>query len=120
MLAQLPLRKVIFTNADAPHAERVLARLGVSRHFERIIDIQALEYINKPDAAAYHRAMDILSARPEECVFVDDSMNNLVPARHMGMITVLVGDGKNTAGADYQIRSITELETLPALGPNPR
>jgi putative hydrolase of the HAD superfamily len=115
MLARLPLRKVIFTNADAPHAERVMACLGVSRHFERIIDIQALEFQNKPDAAAYRKALEFLSARPDECLFVDDSLNNLLPAREMGMLTVLVGDGEKKAGADYHIRSITELESLPPL-----
>jgi len=117
MLARLPLRKVIFTNADAPHAERVMACLGVSRHFERIIDIHALEFRNKPEVAAYHKALEFLSAQPDECLFVDDSLSNLLPAREMGMVTVLVGDGK-PAGADYHIRSITELKSLPPLRNN--
>jgi putative hydrolase of the HAD superfamily len=116
MLGRLPLRKVIFTNADATHAKRVMAHLGVSHHFERIIDIRALEFQNKPDAAAYRKALEFLSARPEECVFVDDSLNNLLPAGAMGMITVLVGDGEQKQGVDYQISSITDLENLPALG----
>jgi putative hydrolase of the HAD superfamily len=120
MLRRLPLRKVIFTNADALHAERVMAHLGVSHHFERIIDIQALEYQNKPDAVAYRKALEFLSARPEECVFVDDSLSNLLPARAMGMITVLVRDGERKPGADYQIGRITDLESLPPLTLNSR
>lgn len=115
MLRRLPLRKVIFTNADAQHAERVMAHLGISHHFERIIDILALEYQNKPDAIAYRKALEFLSARPEECLFVDDSLSNLLPAHAMGMITVLVGDGGEKQGADYQIASITDLKTLPPL-----
>jgi putative hydrolase of the HAD superfamily len=112
MLQRLPFSKVIFTNADARHARRVLARLGIAKHFERIIDIYALEFINKPDRRAYVRALDYLSARSEECVFVEDSVINIKPARGMGMITVLVRDGEAVDGADHQIRKVTELESL--------
>ena len=35
LLGRLPGTKVIFTNADRGHAERVLAQLGIRRHFSR-------------------------------------------------------------------------------------
>ena len=112
MLSRLPLRKIIFTNADAPHAERVLGHLGIAHHFERIIDIQALGFRNKPDEAAYFKTLELLAARPEECLFADDSPANLSPAWAMGMITILVGDGEACQGVDYQIRRITDIEAL--------
>lgn len=110
MLDRLPLRKVIFTNADAFHARRVLARLGVARHFERIIDIHALEFVNKPKPRAYLKALEFVSARPQECVLVEDSLLNILPARSLGMVTVLVGSDEAADGADYRIRRVTELE----------
>jgi pyrimidine 5'-nucleotidase len=110
MLERLPLRKVIFTNADAAHAGRVLSILGIGHHFERIIDIRALDFVNKPDLRAYEIALSLISADPEECIFVEDSLLNLLPARKMGFLTVLVGNGAPAEGADYQIRRITELE----------
>ncbi len=110
MLGRLDLRKVIFTNSDAPHATRVLSVLGISHHFEQLIDIRALEFINKPDRRAYERALQMLSARPEECVFVEDSLINILPARKMGMTTVLLRDGVVAEGADFQISRITDLE----------
>jgi putative hydrolase of the HAD superfamily len=112
MLGRLPLRKVIFTNADALHAERVLGLLGIAHHFEQIFDIHALGFQNKPDKAAYLKVLRTLSAEPQECLFIDDSPTNLAPARAMGMITILVGDGKPHRGVDYQIRRITDLEDL--------
>ncbi len=112
MLARMRLRKVIFTNADAPHAVRVLERLGIAHHFERIIDIRALEFIVKPDRRAYERALRMIEARAEECVFVEDSLLNLLPARKMGMLTVLLRDGEVAGGADGQISRITDLERL--------
>jgi putative hydrolase of the HAD superfamily len=111
MLGRLPLTKVIFTNADADHAKRVLARLGISRHFEEIIDIHFLDYVSKPDRKAYLKALNHLSARPEECILVEDSAVNIVPARMLGMITVLVGVEPRAGEADFHIQCINELET---------
>jgi putative hydrolase of the HAD superfamily len=112
MLERMPFAKVIFTNADAPHARRVLAHLGITRHFEQIIDIHALDFINKPDRRAYLKALEYISARPDECIFVEDSLTNIRPARNMGMLTVFVLDGDAADGADYHIRHITELESI--------
>jgi putative hydrolase of the HAD superfamily len=112
MLERLPFSKVIFTNADAQHARRVLARLGIARHFERIIDIYALEFVNKPDPRAYLKALDYISAQSDECVFIEDSLINIRPARSLGMTTVLVRDGEALDGADRHIRKVTELEAI--------
>ncbi len=112
MLERMSPRKVIFTNADAPHARRVLACLRITRHFERIIDIHALEFINKPDRRAYLKALEFISARPEECAIVEDSLVNIRPARSLGMLTVLVRNGSGAVGADHHIHRITELESV--------
>jgi len=114
MLARLPQRKVIFTNADAPHAERVIARLGVSQYFERIIDVHALNFINKPDPRAYQQALQLVGAAPEECLFADDAVRNLQPAHALGLTAVLVSPEGSALpdGVDYQIDSILELEPL--------
>ena len=114
MLARLPMRKVIFTNADAPHARRVIARLGISEHFERIIDVHALNFCNKPDPRAYAQAMALTGAEPAECVFVDDAVRNLLPAHEIGMVAVRISPagGAAPAGVDYQIASILDLEPL--------
>ena len=115
MLARLPMIKAIFTNADEPHARRVLDCLGITRHFTRIIDIHALEFDNKPAQRAYERALAFLGAPPAQCLFADDAVRNLRPAHALGMTTVLVGGaasagGAMPAGVDYHIQSILELE----------
>jgi putative hydrolase of the HAD superfamily len=114
MLGRIPLGKAIFTNADALHARRVLARLGIAHHFERIIDIRTLDFVNKPDRRAYLKALQLVRASPHECVFVDDCSANLVAAKSVGMVTVLVCDGSkgDHLVADHRIRSICELEPI--------
>jgi len=113
MLAALPLRKIVFTNADARHARRVLSRLGVLRHFEAIIDIHFTEFCNKPDPRAYRAVLDFAGVQPDECVLIEDYPVNIRPAKAMGMTTVLVGkggkDSENAGVADYAIDSVVEL-----------
>lgn len=108
LLAGLPGDKVIFTNADRPHAERVLTQLGIRRHFSRIVDVVANSYIPKPNIEAYTNCLGLLDARPEECVLIEDTGRNLAPAKQLGMTTILVdGDPKDLA--DYKIPTILDL-----------
>lgn len=112
MLGQLSIRKIIFTNADAPHARRVLSRLGILRHFESIFDIHFLEFVNKPNRRAYFRVLNEIAAQPEECILVEDSVVNIVPAMNLGMTTVLVREGNRKDGAHHHIERITDFEPL--------
>ena len=107
MLREIPLRKAIFTNADAAHAERVLSALQVGLHFEQIIDIGATRYINKPDPLAYYRALAVLGVPGECCIMVEDTPRNLMPAKDLGMTTILVdGTGTSCIGIDYAVPTI--------------
>jgi putative hydrolase of the HAD superfamily len=112
MLGRLELRKVIFTNADARHARRVLSRTGILKHFETIIDIHLLEFVNKPDRRAFTQAMDFIGARPEECLLIEDSQTNIMAAKEIGMITVMVGGEDRVDGAHHHIRLVTDLEEM--------
>lgn len=111
LLARLADDKVIFTNANRAHAERVLARLGIRHHFSRIVDVAAVDFISKPNPEAYMRCLGLLQARPEECVLIEDVGRNLAPAHQLGMITVLV-DGNPDDTADYKIHTILDLEPV--------
>jgi putative hydrolase of the HAD superfamily len=113
ILASLPQDKVIFTNASREHAERVLARLGVGRHFSRILDIRDMDFESKPHPVAYQRVCSILDLRPEECALAEDNTRNLHPAKAMGMTTVLVGDhGGPEDGVDYAVQRIEDIGNL--------
>lgn len=112
MLERLELRKIVFTNADAQHARRVLSCLGIMRHFESIIDIHLLDFVNKPNRRSYLKALEFASVQSGECVLVEDHLPNIIPAREMGMTTVMVGEGPAANGADHHIARITDLGEL--------
>jgi putative hydrolase of the HAD superfamily len=112
MLERLQLRKIVFTNADAQHARHVLSCLGIMRHFESIIDIHLLDFVNKPDRRSYLKALEFASVQSGECVLVEDHLPNIIPARELGMTTVIVGEGPAADGAHHRIARITDLGTL--------
>lgn len=89
-LENLPGRKIIFTNADTGHAERVMDRLGVSRHFEGIFDIVASNFVPKPEPVVYQALVERYDLTPESCIMFEDMARNLIPAADMGMTTVWV------------------------------
>jgi putative hydrolase of the HAD superfamily len=90
VLQQIPFSKVIVTNADRPHAERVLERLGIADQFAQIFDIVFMEYECKPSRGAYERVLNALGARGDECILVEDLPRNLPMARALGIRTVLL------------------------------
>jgi putative hydrolase of the HAD superfamily len=112
MLGRLQLHKVVFTNADAPHARRVLARLRIMHHFESILDIHFLEFVNKPHQRAYIKVLEEVAAKPEECILIEDSLANLITAKKIGMATVIVGEDLPKNGAHHHIQRITDFESL--------
>lgn len=98
-IAALPGRKLVFTNADAPYAEKVLDRLGLGAAFEAIHDVHAMAYLPKPDPRAYRGLCDAYSVDPARALFVDDMARNLAPAKAIGMTTVWVDNGSEQGPA---------------------
>jgi putative hydrolase of the HAD superfamily len=90
MLEEIPLRRVVYTNATAEYARRVLGVLDVIEHFEDVVGIEDVGLLNKPYQEAYERVLVRLDAWGPECIMVEDSARNLRPAKALGMTTVLV------------------------------
>jgi putative hydrolase of the HAD superfamily len=110
----LPGRKLIFTNADAPYAKRVLAKLELDGVFEDIFDIHRMDHVPKPALPSYHALCQELSIDPCRALFVEDSAHNLVPAKAIGMTTIWVNNDSQAASSgneihiDHEISDVTE------------
>ena len=100
-IARLPGRRLIFTNADAFHAERVLRHLGMTELFDGIFDIGSADYVPKPAPATFARINAEHGIDPARTAFFEDSERNLKPAADLGMTTVLVGPYAPTSTADF-------------------
>ena len=90
-IERLPGRRLIFTNADDVHAERVLARLGLAHLFADVFHIGLAGYEPKPSPEAFSRMAAAHAIEPAATAFFEDSQRNLEPAAALGMTTVLVG-----------------------------
>lgn len=100
-LERLPGQKIVFTNADASHAGRVLERLGLGRAaFDAIFDIEAAGWVPKPNPQSYERMVEHTGIDPARAVFVEDLPRNLAPASELGMITVWVKNEAEWVHAD--------------------
>ncbi|MDI7274472.1 MAG: pyrimidine 5'-nucleotidase [Anaerolineae bacterium] len=114
-LAGLPWRRVIVTNSDLRHVERVLAALGIDGLFDRVFDIRVTEYRQKPHPAVYGRVLAELGAEGPQCLIVDDSLANLLPAKEREMTTVWVGRQASLAtGVDYAIPHVVAVAEVAA------
>lgn len=94
-LGRLEGRKLIFTNGSVAHAERILEKIGIARHFDDMVDIVASDYVPKPDPATYDRMVTRFGIEPARAAMVEDIARNLVPARALGMTTVWLRGGND-------------------------
>ncbi len=111
-LEQVKSRKLIFTNSDLKHANRILDALGVRDQFERIFDIEAMNFIPKPNPDSYRLVLDYLRLQPKDVLLIDDMERNLKPAQEMGMRTILIGNGKPVDDRHHAIENIKELTSI--------
>ena len=83
-------RKLILTNGTRSHADAVLARLGLDRHFEDVFDIVAGELEPKPSPVVYDRFLKAHGVNAERAAMFEDLARNLAVPHRLGMTTVLV------------------------------
>ena len=102
VLARLPGRKLVFTNASTRHAERVMGRLGIGHHFDAVFDIIEADYRPKPQPDPYAVLVRRHGLDAARTVMVEDIARNLAPAAALGMTTVWVRNDTEhgLAGAD--------------------
>ncbi len=104
-------KKVIFTNAPAHYAHRVLETLGVRNCFSEIFDITFGGYLGKPTPSIYWRIQQSLRKSPDRLVMVDGQAVNLMSARHLQWRTVWVASQPVHANgkADYVVANMWEV-----------
>jgi putative hydrolase of the HAD superfamily len=110
MLRQLPGRKIVFSNAPAHYTEAVLKILGIRQLCDAVWPIERLGFHPKPSREAFRRLLHGERLKPDQCVFVEDSVANLKTAKRLGMKTVLIRSGTRVpAYVDLRLQSVLDL-----------
>ncbi|MDH3263460.1 MAG: pyrimidine 5'-nucleotidase [Paracoccaceae bacterium] len=89
-IARLPGRKIVYTNADAPYAERVLAARGLQGLFDAVFGIEHAGFRPKPERAAFETVFAAAAVHPGRAAIFEDDARNLAAPHAMGLRTVHV------------------------------
>ena len=113
VLASLPVRRLIFTNADAGHARRVLHALDLDGLFDDIVDVNTVSPYCKPMPESFGIAMQTAGETdPARCVMIDDLPRTTQAARQYGMYGVLAHQSEPCPDADAFFSDWRELPAL--------
>jgi len=113
VIASLPTRNLIFTNADVPHAKRVLAALGLEDCFDAIVDVNTVAPYCKPMTESFAIAMKAAGeTTSSRCVMIDDLPRTTRAAREVGLFGILYGQDRPHPDADA---TFTDWRRLPSL-----
>ncbi len=104
VIASLPTRNLIFTNADSAHADRVLTALGLRDLFEIIVDVNFIAPYCKPMPESFQIAMQAAGENdPSKCVMIDDLPNTTHAARRAGLFSILYNESYSADSADARL-----------------
>ena len=113
VIASLPTRNLVFTNADIPHAERVLAVLNLRDLFSTIVDVNTVTPYCKPMPESFDIAMKLAGeADPSRCVMIDDLRRTTRAAREAGMFSILYDNTWSVDDADAHFTDWNELHGI--------
>ena len=113
VLLRLPGRRVVFSNSPEHYCRAVLRVLGILDLFDGVFTIEHTRFRPKPDPRGFLHLLRCHALPPRRCIMVEDSVENLVTAKRLGMRTVLVGRvSGRPLGVDHVVGSVERLPQL--------
>jgi len=113
VIAALGTQNLVFTNADAAHARRVLKALELDECFETIVDVNAVAPYCKPMPESFRIAMHMAGeSDPSRCVMIDDLPRTTRAAREAGWFGILFGQDSPHPDANA---ALTDWRKLPSI-----
>jgi putative hydrolase of the HAD superfamily len=112
-LARLPGRKIVFSNAPVHYSGAVLKALRIADLFDDVFSIERTRFRPKPDSYGFLRLCRANRVKPQRCIMVEDSLDNLRTAGRLGMKTVWVTRASRAPGlVDLKVASLAQLPRL--------
>lgn len=113
IITALGTRNLVFTNADAAHAGRVLNALALEDCFEAIVDVNAVAPYCKPMPESFKIAMSMAGEnKPGRCVMIDDLPRTTLAAREAGLFSILFGQDTPHPDADATLTDWANLSAI--------
>lgn len=86
----LPGRRIVYTNACAPYAHRVLEARGLSGLFDAVYGVEHAGFRPKPERSAFEKIFAQDGIEPATSAMFEDDPRNLLAPHQMGMKTIHV------------------------------
>lgn len=85
----------------------------LSLPFRPVVTVDDVE-VGKPDPEPYVKALKLMGVEPSSCMVVGDAETDLIPARTLGSVAVLIrhGSEKDSEYADYYVDEVSEVKDL--------
>jgi len=120
ILALLPGKKILFTNAPREYSQQAIRHFNLHRHFAAHISIENMRVHGKshpkPSKPYLRKLLAQHGWQASQCILVEDSVANIIAAKQIGIRTVMVtGHGQHvqqksiSASADITVKSVFEL-----------
>lgn len=110
MLAKLPGRKILYSNAPAHYTEAILERTRMARHFAAVYTVEATRFQPKPDPRGFRLVLRAERIQASRCIMVEDSLANLRTAKRLGAKTVWISrESRCPPYVDVRLNSVLEL-----------
>lgn len=95
LIKNLPSKKLLFTNGTYYHAFRCLKKMDIYQDFDKIVSRDCIKSL-KPSPISYIKFMFVCDiSNKDMCIFFDDSIKNLINAKQLKWITVLIDKNLN-------------------------
>ncbi|MFN7004466.1 MAG: pyrimidine 5'-nucleotidase [Roseinatronobacter sp.] len=89
-IADLPGRRIVYTNGSAPYARQVIAARGLDGVFDAVYGVEDAGYRPKPEADAFARIFARDGLTPAGAAMFEDDPRNLAVPHALGMRTIHV------------------------------
>ncbi|MCU0828966.1 MAG: pyrimidine 5'-nucleotidase [Tabrizicola sp.] len=96
-ITALPGRKIVYTNACVPYAEKVISARGLQGLFDALYGVEHAEFHPKPSPQAFARVFDRDGLDPARAAMFEDDARNLAVPHALGMRTVHVAPSPEPA-----------------------
>jgi len=109
LLENISQRKIILTNNPKVFAEKIVSVLGIKKFFNEIFGEEDYNFNLKPKLEPYHVSLNFLKEPSENILMVEDTLENLLTAKKLGIKTALITN-KKIDNVDFCLKDIYELE----------